>query len=78
MTGSGIMKRSGPRLAGLENVCGEQEMNPTSVPDTIVQEITIDGSAEQVFEALTSPQRNYDSVSLLLTSRMPLGVGHNR
>ncbi|MGB6384987.1 MAG: SRPBCC domain-containing protein [Terriglobales bacterium] len=30
-------------------------MNPTSVTDTIVQEITIDGSAERIFEALTNP-----------------------
>ena len=30
-------------------------MNPTSVPDTIVQEIAKHGSAEQVFEALTDP-----------------------
>lgn len=30
-------------------------MNPTSVTDTIVQEITIDGSAERIFAALTNP-----------------------
>jgi len=30
-------------------------MNPTSVSDTIVQEISINGSAERVFEALTDP-----------------------
>jgi uncharacterized protein YndB with AHSA1/START domain len=30
-------------------------MNPTSVSDTIVQEITIAGPAERIFEALTSP-----------------------
>ncbi len=30
-------------------------MNPTSVTGTIVQEITIDGSAERIFEALTNP-----------------------
>ncbi len=30
-------------------------MNPTSVSDTIVQEITIKGSASRIFEALTNP-----------------------
>jgi Activator of Hsp90 ATPase homolog 1-like protein len=30
-------------------------MNPTSASDTIVQEITIKGSAERIFEALTNP-----------------------
>lgn len=30
-------------------------MNPTSVTDTIVQEIMIEGSAERIFEALTNP-----------------------
>src|SRR5215471_9544607 len=30
-------------------------MNPTSVSDTIVQEITIRGSAKRIFEALTNP-----------------------
>lgn len=30
-------------------------MNPTSVSDTIVQEIAIKGSAERIFEALTNP-----------------------
>jgi uncharacterized protein YndB with AHSA1/START domain len=30
-------------------------MNPTSVSDTIVQEITIEGSAELIFDALTNP-----------------------
>jgi uncharacterized protein YndB with AHSA1/START domain len=30
-------------------------MNPTSVSDTIVQEITIKAPAERVFEALTNP-----------------------
>ena len=30
-------------------------MNPTSVDDTIVQEITIKGSAGRIFEALTDP-----------------------
>ncbi len=30
-------------------------MNPTSVSDTIIQEITIRGAAERVFEALTDP-----------------------
>jgi len=30
-------------------------MNPTSVSDTIVQEIAIKGSAEGIFEALTDP-----------------------
>jgi uncharacterized protein YndB with AHSA1/START domain len=30
-------------------------MNPTSTGDTIVQEITIKGPAERVFEALTDP-----------------------
>ena len=30
-------------------------MNPTSVTDTIVQEIMIEGSAERIFEALSNP-----------------------
>jgi len=30
-------------------------MNPTSTGDTIVREITIKGSAERIFEALTDP-----------------------
>ena len=30
-------------------------MNPTSISDTIVQEITIRGASERVFEALTNP-----------------------
>ena len=30
-------------------------MNPASISDTIVQEITIRGSAERIFEALTDP-----------------------
>ncbi len=30
-------------------------MNPTTASDTIVQEITIQGSAERIFEALTDP-----------------------
>jgi len=30
-------------------------MNPTSVSGTIVQEITIKGPAERIFEALTNP-----------------------
>lgn len=30
-------------------------MNPTTVSDTIVQEITIESSAEQIFDALTNP-----------------------
>ena len=30
-------------------------MNPTNVGDTIVQEITIKGSAKRIFEALTNP-----------------------
>lgn len=30
-------------------------MNPTSTSDTIVQEITIKGSAERIFEALANP-----------------------
>jgi uncharacterized protein YndB with AHSA1/START domain len=30
-------------------------MNPTSVSDTIVQEIIIESSAERIFEALTNP-----------------------
>jgi uncharacterized protein YndB with AHSA1/START domain len=32
-------------------------MNPTSVGDTIVQEITIKGSASRIFEALTDPEQ---------------------
>ena len=32
-------------------------MNPTSVSDTIVQEITIKGSADRIFEALTDPDQ---------------------
>jgi uncharacterized protein YndB with AHSA1/START domain len=32
-------------------------MNPTSVGDTIVQEITIKGSADRIFEALTNPDQ---------------------
>ena len=32
-------------------------MNPTSVSDTIVQEITIKGSADRIFEALTNPDQ---------------------
>ena len=32
-------------------------MNPASASDTIVQEITIRGSAERIFEALTDPAR---------------------
>ncbi len=32
-------------------------MSPTSVSDTIVQEITIAGPAERVFEALTNPSQ---------------------
>jgi uncharacterized protein YndB with AHSA1/START domain len=32
-------------------------MNPTSVSDTIIQEITIKGSAERIFEALTNPSQ---------------------
>jgi uncharacterized protein YndB with AHSA1/START domain len=31
-------------------------MNTTTVSDTIVQEITIKGSAERIFAALTDPQ----------------------
>jgi uncharacterized protein YndB with AHSA1/START domain len=30
-------------------------MNPMNIPDSIVQEITIKGSAERIFEALTDP-----------------------
>ena len=30
-------------------------MNPMNITDTIVQEITIKGSAERIFEALTNP-----------------------
>ena len=30
-------------------------MNPMAVSDTIVQEITINGPAERIFEALTDP-----------------------
>src|SRR5258705_12608693 len=30
-------------------------MNPISISDTIVQEITIKGSADRIFEALTNP-----------------------
>jgi uncharacterized protein YndB with AHSA1/START domain len=30
-------------------------MNPTTVSDTIMQEITIQGTAERIFEALTDP-----------------------
>src|SRR5262245_6898061 len=30
-------------------------MNPTNIGDTIVQEITIKGSAKRIFEALTNP-----------------------
>ena len=32
-------------------------MNPASISDTIVQEVTIRGSAERIFEALTDPAR---------------------
>jgi uncharacterized protein YndB with AHSA1/START domain len=32
-------------------------MNPTGTSDTIVQEITIKGSAERIFEALTNPNQ---------------------
>lgn len=32
-------------------------MNPTSTSDTIVQEITIKGSVERIFEALTNPNQ---------------------
>ena len=32
-------------------------MNPASASDTIVQEVTIRGSAERIFEALTDPAR---------------------
>ena len=32
-------------------------MNPRSVSDTIVQEITIKGSADRIFEALTNPDQ---------------------
>ena len=32
-------------------------MNPTSVSDTIVQEITIKGSADRIFRALTDPDQ---------------------
>ena len=32
-------------------------MNPTSVSDTIVQEITIAGPAERIFDALTTPSQ---------------------
>src|SRR5207249_11494875 len=31
-------------------------MNPTSTGDTIVQEVTIKGSAERIFKALTNPE----------------------
>lgn len=32
-------------------------MNPTALNDTIVQEITIQAPAEEIFDALTNPQR---------------------
>ena len=32
-------------------------MNLTDAPGTIVKEITIKGSAEQIFEALTNPDQ---------------------
>lgn len=32
-------------------------MNPAAVSDTVVQQITIRGSAERIFEALTNPQQ---------------------
>lgn len=32
-------------------------MNPTSVSDTIIQEVTIRGTADRVFEALVSPDQ---------------------
>lgn len=32
-------------------------MNPTSISDAIIQEITIKGSAERIFEALTNPDQ---------------------
>ena len=32
-------------------------MNPTNISDTIVQEITINGSAERIFQALIDPER---------------------
>ena len=32
-------------------------MNPASVSDTIVQEITINGSANRIFDALTDPDQ---------------------
>jgi uncharacterized protein YndB with AHSA1/START domain len=32
-------------------------MNPMNIPDSIVQEITIKGSAERIFEALTNPDQ---------------------
>ena len=35
-------------------------MNPTSVSDTIIQEITIRGATELVFEALTNPDQRME------------------
>jgi len=35
-------------------------MNPASVSDTIVQEITINGSANRIFDALTDPDQRVD------------------
>jgi uncharacterized protein YndB with AHSA1/START domain len=32
-------------------------MNPTNIGNTIVQEITINGSAERIFQALTDPEQ---------------------
>ena len=32
-------------------------MNPASISDTIVQEITINGSANRIFDALTDPDQ---------------------
>jgi uncharacterized protein YndB with AHSA1/START domain len=32
-------------------------MNPTDASDTIIKEITIRGSAERIFEALTNPEQ---------------------
>jgi len=31
-------------------------MNPTTASDTIIQEVIINGTAERIFRALTSPE----------------------